>query len=851
MGKLEDVYPVAIEQTKNKVSQDIEKYLGEKEDLPSFQDYLLERGDYLAQIWVNVWLNKVTNDVPKEEKKQYLHERGFETKDTSRKIINHLFRTEVRNYKPFDAAEWIKSKFRGNEESWEQKYHSARINFQLRKETELLQVKKLKIREGIEEFVEEYFHNHYELLYLHVRHVTAQRVKADFINRKKYQKVDTFALEEKLVEEGTFNPDDYTTLSGFLEDLTGDIHKTHHKGRSYFEYETYFDIYERLIFDYLYELVPEELLTALTNHFEVQQDLDSQSFAKEVINEALVEVAYAFVEELAEEYISDLLKLAEISFDEDLHKEIFESDIADRKRKLAEERAEMERRRQDEIRMLDDIFGEEYRLSRNSRIKYVLHLGETNTGKTYHALGKMKEADSGLYLAPLRLLALEVYDKLNDEGTPCSLKTGEEEKLVHEASHISCTIEMFHEKDFYDVVVIDEAQMIADKDRGYSWYKAITKANAGEVHVIGSRNVKTMLLELLKDSDVEIYEYHRDIPLEVEKREFKINTVKKGDALICFSRKRVLETASRLQNDGRAASMIYGSMPPETRKKQIQRFIEGETTVIVATDAIGMGLNLPIRRIVFLENEKFDGTRRRLLTSQEVKQIAGRAGRKGLYNTGRVAFTADINRMKQLLLQEDETLQTFAITPTSEMLDRFQKYSRDLGTFFDLWMKFESPKGTKKAPLTEERELYEMIRDTEMEARLSLKDLYSFLQLPFSSREPSLTRQWEETIMAIITGDEMPEPKLKLRNLEELELTYKAIGLHLLFLYRLNRPTEAVYWERVREEISDKVHERLKTDVKNMSRKCKRCGKKLAWDHRFPICDACFETQSRRNYSRY
>ncbi|WML47975.1 hypothetical protein RCG23_22175 [Neobacillus sp. PS3-34] len=458
MGKLEDVYPVAIEQTKNKVSQDIEKYLGEKEDLPSFQDYLLERGDYLAQIWVNVWLNKVTNDVPKEEKKQYLHERGFETKDTSRKIINHLFRTEVRNYKPFDAAEWIKSKFRGNEESWEQKYHSARINFQLRKETELLQVKKLKIREGIEEFVEEYFHNHYELLYLHVRHVTAQRVKADFINRKKYQKVDTFALEEKLVEEGTFNPDDYTTLSGFLEDLTGDIHKTHHKGRSYFEYETYFDIYERLIFDYLYELVPEELLTALTKHFEVQQDLDSQSFAKEVINEALVEVAYAFVEELAEEYISDLLKLAEISFDEDLHKEIFESDIADRKRKLAEERAEMERRRQDEIRMLDDIFGEEYRLSRNSRIKYVLHLGETNTGKTYHALGKMKEADSGLYLAPLRLLALEVYDKLNDEGTPCSLKTGEEEKLVHEASHISCTIEMFHEKDYYDVVVIDEAK---------------------------------------------------------------------------------------------------------------------------------------------------------------------------------------------------------------------------------------------------------------------------------------------------------------------------------------------------------------------------------------------------------
>ena len=81
----------------------------------------------------------------------------------------------------------------------------------------------------------------------------------------------------------------------------------------------------------------------------------------------------------------------------------------------------------------------------------------------------MKEAQNGLYLAPLRLLALEVYDKLNSEGTPCSLKTGEEEKINSNATHTSCTVEMFHEKDFYDVVIIDEAQMITDKERGFSW----------------------------------------------------------------------------------------------------------------------------------------------------------------------------------------------------------------------------------------------------------------------------------------------------------------------------------------------------------------------------------------------
>ena len=150
--------------------------------------------------------------------------------------------------------------------------------------------------------------------------------------------------------------------------------------------------------------------------------------------------------------------------------------------------------------------------------------------------------------------------------------------------------------------------------------------------------LKKCLSSLLGDSEIEIIEYKRDTPLEVEKKEFKIKHVKKGDALICFSRRRVLETASKLQNDGHSVSMIYGSMPPETRKKQVERFIKGETNIIVSTDAIGMGLNLPIRRIVFLENSKFDGTSRRRLTSQEVKQIAGRAGRKGLYEYRKSCF---------------------------------------------------------------------------------------------------------------------------------------------------------------------------------------------------------------------
>jgi ATP-dependent RNA helicase SUPV3L1/SUV3 len=853
MSKLVTIYPQAIEQTKKKVYEDIDYYLENKNSLPTFEQYLADRCHYLEQIWVNVWLNKSTNDVPKNEKKLFLSEKGFEVQGVDRKLINKLFRDEMRTYQPFHVFEWLNEEFKGKGEKWEDRFHEAIRAYRKREEQKKLEEKRVLIRNKIEEAAVSYLEENYQHFYLYVRQFIAAQLTADLRNNTKFKSVDTFALEEKLVDEGSFNPSTYTTVATFFEELTGDIHKTLHWGRSYYEYQTYFFVYESLISDYVSELIPEKVLEHLPAILKEEfnntfAEKLSPSFVKGSIAELLYDVEGSFIEDIKEEYVSDLIKLSDIPFDLKVHQEIFEKDLKERKRKKEEELAEIQRRKEEEERMMEDIFGQEYAPSLGRQIRYILHIGETNTGKTHHALERMKEANSGLYLAPLRLLALEVYDKLNVEGVPCSLKTGEEEKMIPEANHISCTVEMFHEKEFYDVVVIDEAQMLTDKDRGFSWYKAITKASANEVHIIGSKNSKTMVLELLGESDIEINEYVRDTPLEVESKEFHIKHVKKGDALICFSRRRVLETASRLQNDGQSVSMIYGSMPPETRKKQIEQFNKGRTKVIVATDAIGMGLNLPIRRIVFLENEKFDGTRRRLLTSQEVKQIAGRAGRKGIYDVGKVAFTNEIKKMRRLLDQEDEPVHTFAIAPTNSVFERFQRYYRDLGTFFELWGKFQSPKGTKKASLAEEKTLYYMIQGTEIEARLPLMDLYGFLHLPFSKNEPALTKQWEETMYAIIQGRDLPEPIIKEGSLEELELSYKAIGLHLLFLYRLGEQTEAIYWERVREEISDKVQDRLKSDIKKFVKKCRNCGKNLPWDHTFPTCDACYRAKYKRNW---
>src|SRR3954451_10904634 len=119
MNKLTTVYPQAIEHTKLKVYEDIKHYFETKETLPTIEQYLADRSDYVEQIWTNVWLNKSTNDVPRNEKKQLLTEKGFEVHGIDRKLINKLFRDEMRTYRPFDAMEWIKETYSGKTDVWE------------------------------------------------------------------------------------------------------------------------------------------------------------------------------------------------------------------------------------------------------------------------------------------------------------------------------------------------------------------------------------------------------------------------------------------------------------------------------------------------------------------------------------------------------------------------------------------------------------------------------------------------------------------------------------------------------------------------------------------------------------
>ena len=262
---------------------------------------------------------------------------------------------------------------------------------------------------------------------------------------------------------------------------------------------------------------------------------------------------------------------------------------------------------------------DEYVKARQIKRKFYLHLGDTNTGKTYNAMEALRKAKSGMYLSPLRILALENFEKLNNLGVPCNLATGEEEILKEGANHVSCTIEKANIKKICDVAVIDEIQIINDNQRGDAWSRALLGMPAFEIHVCGAMSSKNLLIKILEDigEEYEIKEYERNTPLIVEEKNFTINDVKEGDALVLFSKKRVLELAQTYSKNGIKSSLIYGDLPPEVRKKQYEQFLSKESKILVSTDAIGMGVNLPIRRIVFMNTRKFDGEEVRDLTSQE------------------------------------------------------------------------------------------------------------------------------------------------------------------------------------------------------------------------------------------
>lgn len=451
---------------------------------------------------------------------------------------------------------------------------------------------------------------------------------------------------------------------------------------------------------------------------------------------------------------------------------------------------------------------DEYREARGMRRKFVIHLGDTNTGKTYNAIQRLKECDKGVYLSPLRILALENYERLNNEGVLCDLQTGEEELITEGATHVSCTIEKLDLKRQYDVAVIDEIQMIDDSQRGAAWSRALLGVRAKEIHVCGASNSREILEEIINDcgDPYEIIEYKRRIPLEVQDKAFNYNEVEEGDAIVVFSKKRVLELAEEYSSKGIKASLIYGDLPPEVRRKQYEQFVNKETKILITTDAIGMGVNLPIRRIIFLSVKKFDGEEVRFLTSQEVKQIAGRAGRQGIYDVGYVASVGNnAEVIKDKLVREDKIITEAVIGPSDAIL---RIKTLPLIEKLALW-------STRKEALPYYRKMdisdYIIVLDRLKKYRLRETIEWSLLKVPFDVTSDELMEQFLFYVdeLFVAENDVISRPIILGGTLDELEIYYQKINMYYSFCkgFNLEFDVQWIYDERLK--ISEEINEIL------------------------------------------
>lgn len=453
---------------------------------------------------------------------------------------------------------------------------------------------------------------------------------------------------------------------------------------------------------------------------------------------------------------------------------------------------------------------DEYKEARSFKRKIYLHLGETNTGKTYNAMTRLKETSKGIYLSPLRILALENFERLNREGVKCNLFTGEEEIKIEGAAHISCTIEKLDINEEYEVGIIDEIQMIKDEQRGPAWTRALLGLKSKEIHICGALNAKELLIEIIEDcgDEYQVREYKREIPLSMEDKSFLYKDIQQGDALVVFSKKRVLELAYHYSNLGIKASLIYGDLPPEVRKKQYTQFINNESTILISTDAIGMGVNLPIKRIIFMDVKKFDGSEIRYLNSQEVKQIAGRAGRKGIYDVGYVASYGNTQDfIRENLDTNDEIIEEGVLGPSEEIL---KISSLSLREKLALWSTKE-----EKIPFYRKMDIneYLVVLDNLSSYRLHQVTQWRLLKIPFDVSNPDMMAAFLTYVkeLFVIKKELVSKPQCLLKDLYQLEIYYQKINLYYSFskVFNLEFDEPWVYENRI--EVSNSINAILKS----------------------------------------
>jgi ATP-dependent RNA helicase SUPV3L1/SUV3 len=558
-----------------------------------------------------------------------------------------------------------------------------------------------------------------------------------------------------------------------------------------------------------YDLVPTQGVLAKPSKWR-KMDMDSRaSLLRERAGAAVIAELHghvtAFVQELADA-CDDCDMDAEPFLNALSDMQISEpaGQVFDRIRQRLEHAVERDMEEQHAERTRQSINLAEYpasfEVARRMKRKFIAVLGPTNSGKTHQAMEALGKAPSGVYLAPLRLLALENYERLQEmqqHGKPLkvSLVTGEERRLAPGATHVASTVEMLDTHNPVDVAVIDEIQMLADRDRGAAWTAAVCGAPAKVVYLVGAPEARRAIevLAARLDCELEVQLLKRKGPLSMEPTAVrKLSNLRRGDAVICFSRREVLMWRDMVTEIGLSVATVYGNLSPEVRRAQAQRFRDGAADVVVGTDAIAMGLNMPIARVVMTTSVKYNGYEEEEIPAALARQIAGRAGRYGVHEEGLVAGydNETHNVMRSLLREKPVPLKTtgFAVAPTLEHLHRISSVTHEQA-LAKLLKRFvhniDVPDGFFYPRITEDQFERAAWLDT---LELTVAEKFALSLVPISSKVPSLQNAWESWAKALahkkITELRPGDRPLHYMNLQEVEDACRLYSAYAWLAYR-------------------------------------------------------------------
>jgi ATP-dependent RNA helicase SUPV3L1/SUV3 len=511
-------------------------------------------------------------------------------------------------------------------------------------------------------------------------------------------------------------------------------------------------------------------------------------------------------------------------------------------------------------KILTDYLGAFWTHSNARQIKrrIIYHMGPTNSGKTYHAIEALCKAEKGCYLAPLRLLAAELYDTMNNKGVVTTLLTGEEVIEVEGATHYSSTIEMARFQEIFDCAVIDEIQMLSDSQRGWAWTRALVNLFATEVHICGDASVLDLvkvIVELCGD-ELEIRNYERMTKLEVEHNPIRLADLERSDALIVFSRRNALRHKRDLERLGFKVSIVYGMLSPEVRREQARKFDSQETDIIVSTDAIAMGMNLPIKRIVFSTLTKYINNNEHPITESEIKQIAGRAGRFKRFPTGYVncltTVEEGLHHITEALHAILEQKEKCMVGPDLDIYSRVNNALTQnglpvlkLSEFLRLFNTMTFQKPFFCVELNEMIELAETVEDSDPEGKLSTAEVFGFACAPVNLGLLDHVQYY-----VWILNNYVHERPIKFTKIDSSsnDIDYLEASIKCMELYQwLSRHFNRKHFEYEESELlenkvmaTEKLNELLSDRIVPM---CTSCGCKLPENSKFAICEACFKSR--------